>query len=45
MIELHVLEVHTPDDFESAFAAARRSRAKALLGLSDAFFGRAYNTA
>jgi putative ABC transport system substrate-binding protein len=36
-VELHVLEVRTPNDFEGAFAAATRGRAEALIVMPDAF--------
>jgi ABC-type uncharacterized transport system substrate-binding protein len=36
-VELHVLEVRTPNDFEDAFAAVLRGRAEALLVLPDSF--------
>ena len=36
-VELSVLEVHTPNDFEGAFAAATSSRAEALIVMPDAF--------
>jgi putative tryptophan/tyrosine transport system substrate-binding protein len=36
-VELHVLEVRSPNDFEGAFAAATRGRAGALLVMPDAF--------
>jgi len=36
-VELHVLEVRTPSDFEGAFDAATRGRAGALLVMPDAF--------
>jgi putative ABC transport system substrate-binding protein len=35
-IEIHVVEVQAPDQFESAFAAVRRTRAGALIVLPDA---------
>jgi putative ABC transport system substrate-binding protein len=36
-VELHILEVRTPDEFEGAFAAAISGRAGALLVMPDAF--------
>ena len=36
-VELHVLEVRTPNDFEGAFATATRGRAGAVLVIGDAF--------
>jgi putative ABC transport system substrate-binding protein len=36
-VELHVLEVRTPNDFEGAFAAVTRGRAGAVLVIGDAF--------
>ena len=36
-VELHVLEVRTPNEFEGAFAAATSGRAEALLVMPDAF--------
>jgi putative ABC transport system substrate-binding protein len=40
-VELHVLEVRTPNDFEGAFAATTSGRAGALIVMPDAFL--AYN--
>jgi hypothetical protein len=36
-VELSVLEVRTPNDFEGAFAATTSSRAEALIVMPDAF--------
>src|SRR5439155_20902844 len=36
-VELHVLEVRTPNEFEGAFAAASSGRAEALIVMGDAF--------
>jgi putative ABC transport system substrate-binding protein len=37
-LELHILVVRTPDDFETTFAAIKKKRAGALLVLADTMF-------